>query len=191
MTPQVQIEFTESPLTTLIGEIVGFVKVNVPWVHSEDSCEHKVNAGIYPVYLGKNESREIVFVSHINAVRESGNTYKVTKHFDIVGAIERTAISPGQNFDICISPFIWSDLINVAKQNLEAYQTVINKYYDAYLKQSNVKYCNNLHMIGYCSKRISDAVSTIESISKKKEFVEQATDLLNQIHGENISLFFA
>ena len=191
MNPQTNIEFTESPLKSFIGEVVGFVKMNTSWIQSDESYEHKIETGIYPVYLNKNSFNEIIFVSYIDATKENGDKHKIQKCFDIVESIEKTAISPGQNFDICISPFIWSELITIAKQNLEAYQIVINKYYESYLKKGNGSYFNNLHMIGYCSKKISDAARTIEIISKRKDFIEQSTELLNQIQEENIAAFFA
>jgi len=173
----------------------------------EDS---EIQSGVYPLYLKANSysSKELYLQANLNAVvvddyfpalwggvavsrqpykpKNVGQQRTLFHRLEIVDSIEKTGYSPNiSECDVCVNPLIWQEFINAARDNLNQYHDLLDKYRNAYLDHGDGDYNTNLSMIGHCSKQISVLASAISKIKTKMKYLEDATGYMHNLHVDN------
>lgn len=172
----------------------------------EDS---KIVKGVYPLTLERNTfapynlylmaKLESVVVDDFfpalwGGVRVSDKPYvaknigeKRTIHhrIDIVNAVEQTGNTPGSKIDICINPMIIDALIKAARQSLNSYQEIFNKYWVDYKLYGDGNYASNLSMVSHCAENMSALGRAIENMLSRRKYFAEASDYMRDNYVKN------
>lgn len=195
-------------LKPFLKQNVGFVKVNKPYIHLNNSYEtaawwesSEIQAGIYPLILESSylSPYALQLVSKLSAKVTDcyfgspydkdriGGIREIHTKFNIVDCVVSSGNIPGFDKDFVVNPFLWEGFIESARIELEYFCKGMNQAYQDYHFKGDGNYNGNLSSMGYYARNIEALTKAIADMKHAKDRIDNASEYMAKIYSDNIA----